>query len=83
MREKMVEAAASEFIVIVDESKLVDGLGGSKLAMPVEIVQVKEEKEEKEEKEDVCVSLVPLRERDEARRMVEKLKNEIEYLNMR
>merc|ERR1711920_157514 len=39
LREKMVEAAASEFIVIVDESKLVDGLGGSKLAMPVEIVQ--------------------------------------------
>ncbi|KAL2610185.1 hypothetical protein R1flu_028758 [Riccia fluitans] len=39
LREKMVEAAAAKFIVIVDESKLVDGLGGSQLAMPVEVVQ--------------------------------------------
>ncbi|KAH7427737.1 hypothetical protein KP509_10G057400 [Ceratopteris richardii] len=39
LREKMVEAASAEFIVVVDETKLVDGLGGSQLAMPVEIVQ--------------------------------------------
>lgn len=39
LREKMVEMAAEKFIVIVDESKLVGGLGGSKLAMPVEVVQ--------------------------------------------
>ena len=30
-----------QFVCIVDGSKLVDGLGGSKLAMPVEIVQVR------------------------------------------
>ena len=35
----MVEMASSKFVCIVDDSKLVDGLGGSKLAMPVEIVQ--------------------------------------------
>lgn len=39
LREKMVEAASDKFIVIVDETKLVDGLGGSGLAMPVEVVQ--------------------------------------------
>eukprot|EP00245_Coleochaete_scutata_P005098 TRINITY_DN18385_c0_g1_i1.p2 TRINITY_DN18385_c0_g1~~TRINITY_DN18385_c0_g1_i1.p2 ORF type:complete len:311 (-),score=95.98 TRINITY_DN18385_c0_g1_i1:203-1135(-) len=39
LREKMVEMASKAFIVIVDETKLVDGLGGSGLAMPVEIVQ--------------------------------------------
>eukprot|EP00475_Leptophrys_vorax_P042221 TRINITY_DN79606_c0_g1_i1.p1 TRINITY_DN79606_c0_g1~~TRINITY_DN79606_c0_g1_i1.p1 ORF type:complete len:303 (-),score=37.42 TRINITY_DN79606_c0_g1_i1:299-1207(-) len=39
LREKMVEMASDKFIVIVDDSKLVDGLGGSGLAMPVEIVQ--------------------------------------------
>eukprot|EP00850_Spirogloea_muscicola_P008571 SM000046S16352 [mRNA] locus=s46:29517:31520:- [translate_table: standard] len=39
LREKMVEKASARFIVIVDETKLVDGLGGSGLAMPVEIVQ--------------------------------------------
>jgi ribose 5-phosphate isomerase A len=39
LREKMVEKASKKFVVIVDETKLVDGLGGSKLAMPVEIVQ--------------------------------------------
>eukprot|EP01018_Ginkgo_biloba_P013125 Gb_35011 [translate_table: standard] len=38
LREKMVEAASSKFVVVVDESKLVDGLGGSGLAMPVEVV---------------------------------------------
>lgn len=27
------------FVCIVDDSKMVDGLGGSKLAMPIEIVQ--------------------------------------------
>eukprot|EP00898_Chlorokybus_atmophyticus_P004554 jgi/Chlat1/509/Chrsp103S01106 len=39
LREKMVEMASDKFIVIVDDTKLVDGLGGSKLAMPVEVVQ--------------------------------------------
>ncbi|KAK9820392.1 hypothetical protein WJX72_009888 [[Myrmecia] bisecta] len=39
LREKMVELASKKFVCIVDESKLVDGLGGSKDAMPVEVVQ--------------------------------------------
>ena len=39
LREKMVEMASGKFVCIVDESKLVDGLGGSKDAMPIEIVQ--------------------------------------------
>ncbi|KAK6915434.1 Ribose 5-phosphate isomerase, type A [Dillenia turbinata] len=39
LREKMVEAASSKFVVVVDETKLVTGLGGSGLAMPVEVVQ--------------------------------------------
>jgi ribose 5-phosphate isomerase A len=39
LREKMVELASDKFVCIVDDSKLVSGLGGSKLAMPVEIVQ--------------------------------------------
>jgi ribose 5-phosphate isomerase A len=39
LREKMVEMASDKFICIVDESKLVEGLGGSQLAMPIEIVQ--------------------------------------------
>ena len=39
LREKMVEMASAKFVCIVDDSKLVKGLGGSKLAMPVEIVQ--------------------------------------------
>lgn len=39
LREKLVEMASDKFIVIVDDSKLVSGLGGSGLAMPVEIVQ--------------------------------------------
>jgi ribose 5-phosphate isomerase A len=39
LREKMVEMASAKFVCIVDDSKMVDGLGGSKLAMPVEIVQ--------------------------------------------
>lgn len=39
LREKLVEQAASQFVCIVDETKLVSGLGGSKDAMPVEIVQ--------------------------------------------
>ncbi|KAJ4949838.1 hypothetical protein NE237_014316 [Protea cynaroides] len=38
LREKMIEGACRKFIVIVDESKLVPYLGGSLLAMPVEIV---------------------------------------------
>jgi len=39
LREKMVELASKKFVCIVDDSKMVSGLGGSKLAMPVEIVQ--------------------------------------------
>ncbi|KAM0043493.1 putative ribose-5-phosphate isomerase [Helianthus debilis subsp. tardiflorus] len=39
LREKMVEAASDKFVVVVDDSKLVSGLGGSGLAMPVEVVQ--------------------------------------------
>lgn len=35
----MVEAASEKFVVVVDETKLVSGLGGSGLAMPVEVVQ--------------------------------------------
>lgn len=38
LREKMVEGACRKFVVIVDESKLVEYLGGSGLAMPVEVV---------------------------------------------
>ncbi|KAI3979436.1 hypothetical protein MKX01_001628 [Papaver californicum] len=38
LREKMVEGACRKFVVIVDESKMVKNLGGSGLAMPVEIV---------------------------------------------
>ncbi len=37
LREKMVEACASKFIVIIDESKLCSGLGPS-FALPVEVV---------------------------------------------
>ncbi|XP_022143009.1 probable ribose-5-phosphate isomerase 3, chloroplastic [Momordica charantia] len=39
LREKMVEAASDKFVVVVDDTKLVNGLGGSGLAMPVEVVQ--------------------------------------------
>lgn len=39
LREKMVEKASKMFVCIVDDSKWVTGLGGSQLAMPVEIVQ--------------------------------------------
>ncbi|GLT38811.1 hypothetical protein SLA2020_130330 [Shorea laevis] len=39
LREKMVEAASKAFIVVADDSKLVSGLGGSGLAMPVKVVQ--------------------------------------------
>lgn len=35
----MVEAASEKFVVVVDDTKLVAGLGGSGLAMPVEVVQ--------------------------------------------
>ncbi|KAK2635339.1 hypothetical protein Ddye_030131 [Dipteronia dyeriana] len=38
LREKMVEGACKKFVVIVDESKLVPYIGGSGLAMPVEVV---------------------------------------------
>jgi ribose 5-phosphate isomerase A len=39
LREKMVEAASDKFVVVADDTKLVKGLGGSGLAMPVEVVQ--------------------------------------------
>lgn len=38
LREKMVEGACKKFVVIVDESKLVEHIGGSGMAMPVEII---------------------------------------------
>lgn len=38
LREKMIESCCKKFVVIVDDSKLVDYVGGSGLAMPVEIV---------------------------------------------
>ncbi|ESQ28090.1 hypothetical protein EUTSA_v10019520mg [Eutrema salsugineum] len=38
LREKMVEGASKKFVVIVDESKLVKHIGGSGLAVPVEVV---------------------------------------------
>lgn len=38
LREKMVEGASRRFVVIVDESKLVPRLGGSGLAIPVEVI---------------------------------------------
>jgi ribose 5-phosphate isomerase A len=38
LREKMVEKAAKRFLVVVDETKIVEALGGTG-AMPVEVVQ--------------------------------------------
>ncbi|KAI4313826.1 hypothetical protein L6164_026776 [Bauhinia variegata] len=38
LREKMVEGVCKKFVVIVDESKMVKYIGGSGLAMPVEVV---------------------------------------------
>ncbi|KAL3653726.1 putative ribose-5-phosphate isomerase 2 [Castilleja foliolosa] len=38
LREKMIESVSKKHIVIVDESKLVNYVGGSKLAMPVEVI---------------------------------------------
>ncbi|CAN1830125.1 Probable ribose-5-phosphate isomerase 2 [Linum perenne] len=38
LREKLIEGASSKFVVIVDESKLVNHIGGSGLALPVEVV---------------------------------------------
>ncbi|GAB2280005.1 Ribose-5-phosphate isomerase B (Phosphoriboisomerase B) (LACB) (RPIB) [Dionaea muscipula] len=38
LREKMIEGACKKFIVIVDESKLVNHLGASGLAVPVEVI---------------------------------------------
>ncbi|KAJ0962759.1 hypothetical protein J5N97_027881 [Dioscorea zingiberensis] len=38
LREKMIEGASKKFVVIVDESKMVERLGGSGLAVPVEII---------------------------------------------
>ncbi|XVF31162.1 hypothetical protein REPUB_Repub16aG0122000 [Reevesia pubescens] len=39
LQEKMVEAASSFFIVVSNDSKLVLGLGGNGLVVPVEVVQ--------------------------------------------
>jgi ribose 5-phosphate isomerase A len=39
LREKMVEAASDKFVVVINDTKLLTGLGGSDLAMPVEVVQ--------------------------------------------
>ncbi|XP_074304908.1 putative ribose-5-phosphate isomerase 2 [Silene latifolia] len=38
LREKMIESATKKFIVIVDDTKLVKYLGGTGLAIPVEVV---------------------------------------------
>ena len=38
LREKMIEGASKKFVVIVDETKMVKHIGGSKLALPVEVV---------------------------------------------
>ncbi|CAI0542219.1 unnamed protein product [Linum tenue] len=38
LREKLIESASRKFVVVVDESKLVKYIGGSGLAMPVEVV---------------------------------------------
>ncbi|KAJ0867220.1 putative ribose-5-phosphate isomerase [Helianthus annuus] len=38
LREKMIEGCCKKFVVIVDETKLVDYVGGSGLALPVEVV---------------------------------------------
>ncbi|KAL8531799.1 hypothetical protein ACS0TY_008409 [Phlomoides rotata] len=38
LREKMVESVSEKFIVVVDESKLMPYIGGSGLAMPVEVI---------------------------------------------
>ncbi|GAB2228604.1 hypothetical protein Droror1_Dr00022724 [Drosera rotundifolia] len=39
LREKMIEGCCKKFVVIVDESKLVNHLGGSGLAVPVEVIR--------------------------------------------
>ncbi|KAG0449389.1 hypothetical protein HPP92_027342 [Vanilla planifolia] len=38
LREKMIEGASRRFVVIVDETKMVNRLGGSGLAVPVEVI---------------------------------------------
>ncbi|KAG1346980.1 putative ribose-5-phosphate isomerase 2 [Cocos nucifera] len=38
LREKMIEGASRRFVVIVDDSKMVPCLGGSGLAVPVEVI---------------------------------------------
>lgn len=38
LREKMIEGASKRFVVIVDETKLVERIGGSGMAVPVEVV---------------------------------------------
>eukprot|EP00193_Tetraselmis_chui_P000630 CAMPEP_0177755674 /NCGR_PEP_ID=MMETSP0491_2-20121128/2693_1 /TAXON_ID=63592 /ORGANISM="Tetraselmis chuii, Strain PLY429" /LENGTH=237 /DNA_ID=CAMNT_0019271189 /DNA_START=184 /DNA_END=897 /DNA_ORIENTATION=- len=39
LRKKMIGVASKLYVCIADESKLVDGLGGSKGAVPVEVTQ--------------------------------------------
>ena len=39
LRKKMIGMASKKYICIADESKLVDGIGGSKGAVPVEVTQ--------------------------------------------
>ncbi|KAK8962381.1 putative ribose-5-phosphate isomerase [Platanthera guangdongensis] len=38
LREKMIEGASKRFVVIVDETKMVNLLGGSGMAVPVEVI---------------------------------------------
>ncbi|CAN1835849.1 Probable ribose-5-phosphate isomerase 2 [Linum perenne] len=40
LREKLTEGDSSKFVVIVDESKLVNHIGWSGLALPVEVVSI-------------------------------------------
>ena len=39
LREKMIEGASKRFVVIVDESKMLERIGGSGMAVPVEVVK--------------------------------------------
>jgi ribose 5-phosphate isomerase A len=39
LRKKMIGMASKKYICIADETKLVDGIGGSKGALPVEVTQ--------------------------------------------
>ncbi|XLS53472.1 hypothetical protein HN51_014149 [Arachis hypogaea] len=44
LKEKMVEGACKKFVIIVDESKLINYVGGSNLAMSVKIIKYKKQK---------------------------------------